>query len=362
MTPRARFWTLAGLLAVTVAFGVVGALRTARVTLSGQYGYVPDPDGTREFLNELTQPTFAEAGRDSMAQAKGVDTFLYRFTDKAHREVYGEPWQCWDQGDVGTCVSMAFGLGCQTAMAVDWDVSSGKGAQPPPAVASEPIYGGSRTSGRMPPISFNGGGDGSYGGAAARWISGQCKVEGIGGVLFREKYPEADLTSYSKTLSRDWGRSGVPQPLAIKAHEVRMMAVAQINTWAEFCASIERGSPVVLCSTVGYGRWDGSNPQRDSQGFLPRGKSWAHAMLAWGVRHAKPGDPSSRDGGLIQNSWSKRWCGGPKWPADQPDGSFWASRADIEAALAQGDSFAIGKANFKWRQLDNRVWFDKERR
>ena len=80
-------------------------------------------------------------------------------------------------------------------------------------------------------------------------------------------------------------------------------------------------------------------------------------MLCWSVRHQKNGSP--RDGGLIQNSWSENWCRGPKWPADQPDGSFWASRENIQAALDQGDCFAIGGVDgFKWRVLDNGNWFE----
>ena len=80
-------------------------------------------------------------------------------------------------------------------------------------------------------------------------------------------------------------------------------------------------------------------------------------MLCWAVRHQKNGSP--RDGGLIQNSWSENWCKGPKWPSDQPDGSFWASRENIQAALDQGDCFAIGGVDgFKWRVLDNGNWFE----
>jgi hypothetical protein len=149
----------------------------------------------------------------------------------------------------------------------------------------------------------------------------------------------------------------VPLALAREANKVKAVAVAQVNTWDELCAAIERGSPVVLCSNVGYGRFDNTMPFRDSDGFLPRGKAWSHAMLCWAVRHAKNGSP--RDGGLIQNSWSESWCRGPKWPSDQPDGSFWASRENIQAALDQGDCFAIGGVDgFKWRVLDNGQWFE----
>lgn len=317
---------------------------------AGDYGYLPDPEGTREFLSELEKPTFAEAGSDSMKAVRGVDVFLYREVGKCHVEVYARPWQCWNQGPHGSCVSFAFALGSYTAQAVDW--TQGRMARPPPEVATEPIYGGSRTAARMPPIARNTGGDGSYGAAAARWIAGKCKDPAVGGILYRQVYGRVDLGEYSIPRSVQWGRDGVPIDLAREANKLKATAVAQVNTWEELCASLERGSPVVLCSTVGYGRWDDRNPVRDEHGFLPRGKSWAHAMLVWAVRHQKNG--SVRDGGLIQNSWSARWASGPKWPSDQPDGSFWGSRADIEAALRQGDSFAIGGVDgFQWRVLDN---------
>jgi hypothetical protein len=64
-----------------------------------------------------------------------------------------------------------------------------------------------------------------------------------------------------------------------------------------------------------------------------------------------------RDCALIINSWGTRWVVGGKLPADQPDGSFWAERKDIEAILAQGDSFAIGGVSgFSYRDLDHGQW------
>ena len=319
------------------------------------FGYTPNPAGTREFLAELEHPTFGDAAREAVAKAKGIDTFLYRHVYKAHEKHYATPWVCWNQGEHGSCVSFAFALGSYCGQAVDF--TQGRMPRPPPEVATEPIYGGSRTAARLPPIKTNYGGDGSYGGAAARWISGRCKDPTVGGILYREVYGGVDLRKYSIPRSIAWGRDGVPLELARLANKTKAVAVAQVNTWEELCASIERGSPVVLCSTVGYGSWDGRMPVRDADGFLNRGKNWSHAMLVWATRHAKNG--SKRDGGLIQNSWSSRWCAGPKWPADQPDGSFWASRADIEAALQQGDSFAIGGVDgFEWRELDHGGWME----
>jgi hypothetical protein len=358
MTQRRQIWTLSavGFVIVAAMLGALVERLTQRLAdrIESRFGYTPDPEGTREFLSELDRPTFAAAAGEAMAEAKGVDTFLYRHVQKAHQSHYGLPWKCWDQGDHGSCVSFAFALGAYTGQSVDF--VEGRMARPPPEVATEPIYGGSRTAARLPPITKNNGGDGSYGGAAARWISGKCKDATVGGILYRERYGDVDLTTYSIPRSIAWGRDGVPLALAREANQHKAVAVAQVRTWDELCASIERGSPVVLCSNVGYGRADNTMPVRDADGFLPRGKSWGHAMLCWAVRHQKNGSP--RDGGLIQNSWAETWCRGPKWPEDQPDGSFWASRENIQAALDQGDCFAIGGVDgFKWRVLDHGNWF-----
>lgn len=326
------------------------ASHSGRVARDGNYGYDRDPAGAREFARQAG--SFREVAAEAVANAKHEDVFLYRYVQKAHRAVYGRDWKCWDQGDAGTCVSFAFGLGSYTAQSVDF--VEGRMPQPPPEVATEPIYGGARTAGVG--RSVHTGGDGATGFGAARWISGACPGKpDMGGVLFRRKYPAADLSKYSIPLSRDWGRNGVPAELAKLAYKTRATAVANVTDWQSLVASLERGSPVVLCSSVGYGRWDNRMPVRDAQGFLSRGKPWGHAMLVWAVRH-------DREGGLIQNSWSGSWCTGPKWPEDQPDGSFWASRQDIEAALSQGDCWSIGGVHgFAWEPLDHGIWLGAER-
>ena len=354
--PRNRLTLSAiGFVAVVALVSALVQIATHRVVthIERNFGYQPDPGAAREFLASLERPTFAEAGADAVKNAKHTDTFLYRYVYRAHQTVYGEPWQCLDQGACGTCVSFAFSLGSRCGQATDWAV--GKLPIPPPTVATEPIYGGARTAGMG--RASQPGGDGATGTGAARWISGRCKQQGIGGILYRQVYGSHDLRQYSIPLSRQWGANGVPDELAREANKHLALEVAQVTTWEELCASVERGSPVVLCSSVGYGRYDGRQPVRDADGFLERGTPWSHAMLVWGVRHQANGSP--RDGGLVQNSWSGRWCSGPKWPADQPDGSFWASRSNIEAALVQGDCWAIGGVGgFEWRELDNGAWLE----
>jgi hypothetical protein len=84
-------------------------------------------------------------------------------------------------------------------------------------------------------------------------------------------------------------------------------------------------------------------------------------MAIIGVRFAKnapPGTTRPRDGVLVCNSWGN-YVGGGKFPADQPDGTFWITRPDAERILGQGDSYAIGsvETGFKWRDLHNGNWF-----
>ena len=371
MTRSARAWSWSAILFVIVA-AALGALvdrATHRLadTVEDRFGYTPDPQGTREFLAELEHPTFGDAAEEAVAKVQYRDTFPYRHLDKAHRSVYGVPWQSLNQGNHGSCVSFAFALASRVGQSCDWVV--GRMPMPPPECATEPIYGGSRTLGRLPPLKVppfgtetNNGGDGSYGAAAARWGAGLDKLR-RGGILYRQKYGALDLSDYSIPRSRDWGRVGVPDDLAKLAFEHRAQAVAQVNTWDELCAALESGYAVVLCSSVGYG----GTTVTDADGFLPRGSSWSHAMCVVATRHARnaPKDGSvknPRDGALIQNSWGTQWLRyGGRWPADQPAGSFWAERRHVEAALAQGDSFAVGGVDgFRYRDIDHAAWFQPQ--
>jgi hypothetical protein len=355
---QGKAWSWSGLAFVIVS-AFVGALvyrYTNKVAahIEGNFGYVPDPAATREFLRQLEKPTFRQAGADVIAGAKGQDAYLYRYADRAHKAVYGTPFGPWNQGQAGTCVSFGWAMGSYIGQCVDW--STGQLPHPPLEVATEPIYGGSRTEGRLPPVSFAGFSDGSYGAAAARWVSGL--KNGHGGILYRQKYDGADLTTYSIPLSRQWGAYGVPGQIAKEANAHTAKAVALIETWQGLCAAIESGMPVPICSNVGF-----ANQDRDADGFVRRSGSWGHCMVVIAVKYAKNsgtnGEPkmeNPRDGVLVLNSWGPNWIKGGKHPSDQPDGSFWITRADAEAILSQGDSFVIGGNGFRYRDLNNGEW------
>lgn len=313
------------------------------------FGYSPNPAGVAKFLEELDEPRFAQAGSECMKKIVRKDTFLYQYANRAHLDRYGKPFTLWNQGSAGTCVSFGWGLGSYIGQSVAWAHDEVEKA--PLLVATEPIYGGSRTLARLPPVTFAGWSDGSYGAAAARWVSGKCKDPAVGGILYRQVYGQHDLTAYSINTSRQWGAYGPPREIAVESAKHRALSVAQVSTWDELAAAICSGYCVPVCSNVGF---EATNV-RDKDGFLPRGGTWNHCLCVIGIRFAD--GTGKRDGALIANSWGTRWVTGPRWPDDQPEGSFWATRADIEAILKQGDSFAIGSvAGFPWRKLEHKEW------
>jgi hypothetical protein len=341
-------WTLrifvAGLL---VGLAIYVGVRP-RQQMSADYGYTPNPEGVREFLAELDQPLFRDAGAETIREAKGVDTFLYRSMYKAHAARYGKPWRCIRQG-IGDCVSMGWGEhAVYIALCVDWE--TGRLAEPPLRVSSESSYGGSRVEARNKPEGGGGWSDGSYGGAAARWYRDW-------GTVFRDNIGGHDLREYSPDRAKQWGNwgnggQGDKGKLDGIAKKHPAKHVALVRSFDEAAAAIEAGFPIAVCSMSGF------SSRRDDGGWAsPEGRSttrWAHCLCFAAVRYKKNG--SARDGLLALNSWSS-WNSGPVWPDDQPEGSFWVSRETVDAMLAGLDSFAVGSVQgFGWRDLHHGEW------
>ena len=339
-----KAWQFVG--AAALLFIAVYLAVSQRHTPSGsQFGYAPNPEGVKEFLAELDQPLFRDAGADTIAKAKGVDTFLYRSAYKAHATRYGKPWVCGRQG-IGDCVSWAWGEhAVWIAQCVDWE--TGRLAEPPLRVSSESCYGGSRVEARNKPEGGGGWSDGSYGGAAARWFRDW-------GVIYRQPYEGVDLTDYSADRAKQWGNwgnggQGDKGKLDAVAKKHPTKHVALVRNFDEAAAAIEAGFPVAVCSMVGF------ENARGPDAFAAARGQWAHAMCFHSVRYAKNGSP--RDGLLCQNSWGPSWISGPKWPADMPEGSFWVDRQTVDRMLAGLDSFAVGSvAGFGWRDLHHGNW------
>lgn len=349
---------LAAVLLLAAAFVGLRSWNTLENSLDGrlarQFGWRPDPEATREFLAELGQEKyFATAAPEAMAKAQQKDTFLYRAMYAAHQASYGRPYETPRQG-IGDCVAFGAASGVFCADSIDWQL--GRLPSSPLLVATESVYGGSRVEARGKSgdgdSPLGGWSDGSTGSAAARWLRDW-------GVVYRKKYDTVDLTTYSADRAKSWGAYGnggqgdkgrLDQ--VAKKHPCRHVVL--VRNWQECVAAIGSGFPVTIASSVGFASGD-----RDSDGFCAARSTWMHQMVLAGTRFAANAGPETknpRDGCLVLNSWG-RYLGGGKFPPDQPEGSFWATRADIERILAQGDSWAIGSvAGWGWRDLHHGDW------
>lgn len=319
-------------------------------------GYRPDPEGTRAFLAELgPRGVFAKAAPDAMAQAREVDTFLWRQMDKAHRARYaGQPFVVGRQG-IGDCVSWGAMHAVYCAESVSWDL--GELPDAPLMPSSEALYGGARVESRgksgdgASPV-------GGYSDGATGW--GAAKFLRDWGVVYREPFPDLgyDLTTYSADRAKAWGAYGCGGQgdrgrldAVAKRHPCRH--VVAVKTWAELVAAVTSGFPVTIASSQGFAS------RTDASGVLPASGTWMHQMAVIGVRFksAAPAGVRAVDAAAVINSWGTKWISYQgKYPADLPDGVFWAERPVVERILAQGDSYAIGAVEFKYRDIHHGDW------
>ena len=193
---RARILVILVILVVAL-FSTCSAPRPTAEALG--LGYDPNPEGTQAFLSELDQPLFRDAGREVIEKSRGIDTFLYRSMFRAHQARYGKPWVPGNQGSVGSCVGWGFSQAAYCSLCVAW--SEGEVPEPPLLTSPTSCYGGSRVEARGKPEGTGGYRDGSYGGAAAKWLSQW-------GLIFRDNVGGHDLRNYSVSRCKDWGHWG----------------------------------------------------------------------------------------------------------------------------------------------------------
>lgn len=293
------------------------------------FGYDPHPLESRRFVASLKQPTLRDAAPTLFNSAQDDSpVLLYRALYEA-----SPGWRVGKQG-IGDCVSWGWAHAADTLLAVELKLGQTGEWQP---AATEAIYGGSRVEavGRK----SGGWGDGSYGAAAAKWVSNY-------GIVFRAKYGDVDLTTYSAQTAKQWGNygcggSGDNGRLDTIAKEHPIKTVALVTNFDELAAAIKNGYPVPVCSGQGF------SSQRDSQGFARASGSWSHCMCFIAVRFDRPG-------ALCLNSWGTDWIRGPKSPEDQPDGSFWVDAKTVTSMLRGRDSFAVSNyVGFPPRKLDH---------
>ena len=168
---------------------------------------------------------------------------------------------------VHNCVSWGWAHGADVHLAVLYKL--GLSSEWSPA-ATEAIYGGSRVEAEG--VSFGGWSDGSYGGAAAKWVRDW-------GILYRQTYPGGvDLLTYSAQRAKDWGAYGCggkddrgKLDDVAKKHPIRHVAL--VTNFEEAAAAISSGYPVPVCSGQGF------SSVRDKDGFCRPQGSWSHCLL-----------------------------------------------------------------------------------
>lgn len=315
---------------------------TEQAPAVGNFGYIPKPEETARFLKTLQFETFAQASPDAMQKiADGKTVVLYRPLLTIYKEQHGRDFVVGRQG-IGDCVSWGFAHAADFHLAIMYELGDTAEFK---MAATEAIYGGSRVEARGGRLA--GYSDGSYGAAAAKFIS--SKAQGGGGILFRQKYPSVDLTTYSASRAKDWGNYGCGGQndngeLDAIAAKHPIQNVTLVTNFEEAAAAIASGYPIAVCSGQGF------SSKRDSEGFCAANKRWAHCMCFIGVRF-------DRKGLLCLNSWGPDWVSGPKYPDDMLEGSFWIEADVVDRMLAGRDSFAVsGYVGFPFRDLSHTDW------
>lgn len=166
------------------------------------------------------------------------------------------------------------------------------------------------------------GDNGCYGGAMAKGA-----LE-IGSVPYRDV---AEPHEEDGRRLREWANdpAAIVRELTQKAAPYKVGEIARVTTWEEYCAAIANGRLVTLASNVGY------NTPRNEKGICERRGVWPHQMCGAGVIRS-----DGEETGVILQSWGPNNPQGPT-PFRLPTFAFRARRRDIEAQLAEGDSWAF---------------------
>jgi hypothetical protein len=288
-------------------------------------GYTPDREGTDAFLASLARPTLAQAGPDLVLDER-KDVNLGHYLLKVAPD--------WKRGAqrVGSCVGWGWALSCDILAACDIllrNESESYGGR----VLEASIYGISRCQVRG---GRNLGGDGSYGGAAAK------AVTNYGTLHYGVNYDGVAFTDNSGSREKEWGRDGVPDRFEPFAAKHKVSSVALVKTFEDTARALQNGYPVALCSGMGF-----SMTLRD--GYMTPMGSWAHCQMAAAVKWNP--EPAI----LVVNSWSDCYSGtyDTNLPPQFQRSAGWVKAKDFTRMIGPNeDSFALsGYAGFPPRTL-----------
>ncbi len=289
-------------------------------------GYTPDRDGTDAFLATLPRPTLAQAGPDLVLD-ESKDVFLGQYLLKVAPD--------WKRGaqKIGSCVGWGWSLSCDILAACDVllrNESESYGGR----VLEASVYGFSRVEVRG---GRNLGGDGSYGGAAAK------AVTKYGTLHYGIDYGGQTFNDNSGSREKEWGRDGVPDSLEAAAARHKVSSVTLVRNFEEAAKAIQNGYPIAVCSGMGF-----SMTLRD--GYMAPMGGWAHCQMAAGVRWNP--EPAI----LVVNSWGDCYSGtyDTNLPPQFQRSAGWVKAKDFTRMIQGDDTFALsGYAGFPPRVLSD---------
>jgi len=267
-------------------------------------------------------PYFSDSEAHAVPVRGDKDVLLW----EAERKVRGRLMPSWNQRRAGTCVSFGWARGGNDL--VMQAAADGLIEAPASDLATEPVYALSR-------VEVGGGrisGDGSVGAWAAKAVRDW-------GMILRGVHGRYDLSEYSESLSRQWGRTGLPDDLEPVARQKPIRGVALVRTGQEAWDAGGSGYPVPVCSNRGF-------TSRYDQGFCDPSGSWNHCMVFRGRVTARRGGRLVRAlpcqnswGGYIQGERSYEDADGNR--RELPEGCFLVDLEVADRMLRQADSFAV---------------------
>jgi len=271
--------------------------------------YLPDEVETIRSMQPF--PTFGSTPANLV-----TDIPDHVFLWDAAKKVLGRLRRSKNQLSVGSCVSFGTDNAVEDTMCVE--IALGE-AEEYKELVEEVTYGGSR-------VEVGGGrisGDGSVGAWAAEFVKNW-------GVVARGIYGTYDLSTYSESRCRDFGRNGVPAEIETVAKVHPVKTITQINTWDQAKKALASGNGIAICSNQGF------SMKRDANGVCRPSGSWAHCMALDGYIIV-----NGKEYGHIKNSWGDDAHTGPVgWGEPGLDG-FWTDAETIDRMLRQDDSWAF---------------------
>lgn len=286
----------------------------------GATGWVDDPAAVQAAVATMPRPVFAQHG----LTADDKDALLHQIVKRA----IGKHVPPHNQGQVGCCVGEGASVACEYLAGV----MKAEGRGDWKAVSSESIYALSR-------VEVGGGRLGSEDGSVGAWAA---KAVTEYGSLPRENLGSVDLTAFSESRARDWGRRGLPDDLEATARQYKVGMAAKLASAEECRVALTNMYPIVICSQKGF------SMTRDRDGFCREQGQWGHCMGCVAYR-------ADKRGFLFIQSWGEKAPTGPV-SLDQPPNSFWVTWQVMDQICREGDTFAYSQfAGFPRQNIDNFV-------